>query len=65
MYLYGPGKILPKTSYHLHKGTFCIEVDKPLTQNELSAMGDLKKQASTMRRRYIQKYEEIANRLEQ
>ena len=65
MYLYGPGKILPKTSYHLHKGTFYIEADKPLTQNELSAMGDLKKQASTMRRRYIQKYEEIANRLEQ
>ena len=65
MYLYGPGKILPKTSYHLHKGTFYIEVDKPLTQTELSAMGDLKKQASTMRRRYIQKYEEIANRLEQ
>ena len=65
MYLYGPGKILPKTSYHLHKGTFYIEADKPLTQAELSAMGDLKKQASTMRRRYIQKYEEIANRLEQ
>lgn len=65
MYLYGPGKILPKTSHHLHKGIFYIEVDKPLTQTELSAMGDLRKQASTMRRRYVEKYEEIANSLEQ
>ena len=58
-------KYFLRQSYHLHKGTFYIEVDKPLTQTELSAMGDLKKQALTMRRRYIQKYEEIANRLEQ
>jgi len=65
MYLYGPGKILPKTSHHLHKGIFYIEVDKPLTQTELSAMGDLRKQASTMRKRYVEKYEEIANSLEQ
>ena len=65
MYLYGPGKILPKTGYHLHKGTFFIEVDKPLTQKKLSAMGDLKQQASTMRRHYKEKYEEIANKMEQ
>ena len=65
MYLYGPGKILPKTGYHLHKGTFFIEVDKPLTQKELSAMGDLKQQASTMRQHYKEKYEEIVNKMEQ
>ena len=65
MYLYGSGKILPKTGYHLHKGTFFIEVDKPLTQKELSAMGDLKQQASTMRQHYKEKYEEIVNKMEQ
>lgn len=65
MILYGPGKILPKTGWHLHKGKFFVEVDKPLTQEELSAMGDLKQQASTMRKRYKEKYEEIANRIEQ
>lgn len=65
MILYGPGKILPKTSHHLHKGRFFVEVDRPLTQEELSAMGDLKQQASAMRRRYKEKYEEIADRMEQ
>ena len=65
MILYGPGRILPKTGWHLHKGKFFVEVDKPLTQEELSAMGDLKQQASTMRKRYKEKYEEIANRMEQ
>jgi len=65
MILYGPGKILPKTGWHLHKGKFFVEVDKPLTQEELSAMGDLKQQASTMRKRYKEMYEEIANRMEQ
>lgn len=63
--LYGPGKILPKTGWHLHKGKFFVEVDKPLTQEELTAMGDLKQQTSAMRKRYKEKYEEIANRMEQ
>ena len=65
MILYGPGKILPKTGWHLHKGKFFVEVDKPLTQEELTAMGDLKQQTSAMRKRYKEKYEEIANRMEQ
>ena len=65
MILYGPGKILPKTGWHLHKGNFFVEVDKPLTQEELSAMGDLKQQTSAMRKHYKEKYEEIANRMEQ
>lgn len=65
MILYGPGKILPKTGWHLHKGNFFVEVDKPLTQEELTAMGDLKQQTSAMRKRYKEKYEEIANRMEQ
>ena len=64
MYLYGPGKILPKTGYCLHKGKFFVEVGEPLTQNELLAMGDLRQQASEMRKRYKKKYEDIANKME-
>ena len=65
MYLYGAGKVLPKKTYHLNKGICYIEVDKPLNQADMQAMGDLKKQASTMRKHYIRKYEEIANKIEQ
>ncbi len=65
MYLYGPGKILPKRTYHLRKGIFYIEVDKPMTQEELTAMGDLRTQANMMRQHYVKKYEEIANKIEQ
>lgn len=64
MCLYGPGKILPKKTYHLRKGVFCIEVGHPLTQKELQAMGDLRQQASQMRKRYIKKYESMANSIE-
>lgn len=65
MYLYGPGKILPKRSYHLHKGIFYVEVDRPMTLQQLKTMGDWRAQASQMRKHYIQKYEEIANHIEQ
>ena len=65
MYLYGPGKILPKKSYHLRKGIFYIEVDEPIAHEQLQAVGDLRQQASAMRKRYKQKYEEIANQIEQ
>ena len=65
MCLYGPGKILPKKTYHLRKGIFYIEVDSPLTQAQLTAMGDLRQQASTLRKRYKEKYEDIANKIEQ
>lgn len=65
MYLYGPGKILPKKSYHLRKGIFYVEVDRPMTLQQLKTMGDWRVQASQMRKHYIQKYEEIANRIEQ
>ena len=63
MYLYGAGKILPKGSYHLRKGTFYIEVDQPLTQAQLQAMGDPLQQARAVRKRYVQKYQEIDNKL--
>lgn len=65
MYLYGSGKILPKKSYHLRKGIFYVEVDRPMTLQQLKTMGDWRTQASQIRKHYIQKYEEIANRIEQ
>ena len=65
MYLYGPGKILPKKTYSLNKGPIHIEVGPTITREELQAMGTLKQQASQMRRHYKQKYEEMANRIEQ
>ena len=65
MYLYGPGRILPKKTYHLQKGPIYIEVNDPLTQAELKKMGDIREQASLMRKQYIHKYEQIANQIEQ
>lgn len=65
MCLYGPGKILPKKSYHLNRGVIRIDVDKPITRNELEAMGDTMAQARTLRRMYRRKYEQMTNEIEQ
>ncbi len=65
MYLYGPGKILPKKTYHLRKGLFYVEVDRPFSPEEMTAIGPVKAQAKHMRQHYIEKYEEIANQIEQ
>ena len=65
MYIYGPGKVLRKKSYHLNKGVIYVEIGQPLTPAQLAEMGDLRHQASTMRHRYIKKYEQISNELEQ
>ena len=65
MYLYGPGKILPKKSHRLNKGPIYVEVGDPITQQELQAMGDTKAQASQLRKHYQQKYEQLANQIEQ
>jgi len=64
MYLYGPGKILPKKTYHLEKGPMYIEIGDPISQEALKQMGDTKAQASQMRKHYISKYEKIANFIE-
>ena len=42
-----------------------IQVDSPVTQAELRAMGDTKAQASAMRKRYQEVYSQITNRIEQ
>ena len=64
MCLYGPGKILRKKTYTLHKGPVRIEVDKPVCLDVLHAMGDQMAQAKEMRRWYQEKYEAMANRIE-
>lgn len=64
MYLYGPGKVLPKKTYTLRKSPIYIEVDRAVTLDTLQAIGDTKAQASYMRRHYMEKYEEIANKME-
>lgn len=65
MCLYGPGKILKKKTYTLQKGPVRIEVGEPISLQSLRAMGDLKMQAKEMRHRYIEKYESMANEIEQ
>ena len=64
MYLYGPGRILPKKNYHLRKGPIYLEVGDPIKREQLEAVGDVKAQASSMRKAYIAKYETIANQIE-
>lgn len=65
MYLYGPGKVLPKKSYHMRRGVISIEVDKPITRRELEQMGDTLAQARTVRAMYRRKYEQMTNKIEQ
>ena len=64
MYLYGPGRILPKNSYHLNRGVIQVEVDSPITRKELEAMGNTMLQAKEMRQRYKRRYEQMTNRIE-
>ena len=64
MCLYGAGKILKKNTYTLQKGLVRIEVDDPVSLEELRAMGDHMAQAKEMRRRYKERYEALSNRLE-
>ena len=65
MCLYGPGKILKKKTYTLHKGPVRIEVDEPVSLDELRKMGDSLAQAREMRRRYVGWHEAMANEIEQ
>ena len=65
MYLYGTGKVLPKKTHLLHKSPIYIKVGKPFTREQLTLMGDAMQQAKTLRHHYIEKYQQIANRIEQ
>ncbi|MBR5101776.1 MAG: glycosyltransferase [Muribaculaceae bacterium] len=65
IYLYGAGKVLPKKSHMLHSSPIYVEVGDPITREELDAMGDTRAQASCLRKQYIAKYNDIANKIEQ
>ena len=65
MYLYGPGKVLPKRTYTLRKSPIFIRVEKAVTNSDLMILGDTKQQASIFRKKYIEKYESISNMIEQ
>ena len=65
MCVYGPGKVLKKKTYHLNKGQIYVEAGERITPAQLREMGSLKEQASTMRKRYVRRYAELCNLLEQ
>lgn len=65
MYLYGTGKVLQKHSFNLKKGILYIEVDSPITRDELAKIGDARQLTAAMHRRYLKKYEHLSNRIEQ
>lgn len=65
--LYGAGKALPKHGRVLKRGPIQLEIDQRITQEELKRQGGetLKAQASFLRKYYISRYQEIADRFEQ
>ncbi|MBP3227418.1 MAG: glycosyltransferase [Bacteroidaceae bacterium] len=64
MVVYGTGRVLPKKAHLLNKGVLYTEVAAPLPYDELLRMGNNGKQASALRKWYINRYEEISNRIE-
>ncbi len=64
-YLYGAGRVLKKGTYHLCKGKIHIEADPTIGQKELSAIGDLRSQASYFHKLYIKRCNELSNKIEQ
>lgn len=65
MYLYGAGKVLKKKTYHLNKGLIYIEVGQPMGQAELKQIGDTRHQASHFHKLYLQKLEQLSNKIDQ
>ena len=65
IYLYGTGKILPKKTYIFNKSPIHIEIGKRISINELDAIGNARSQAAYMRKHYIEKYEQLCNKIEQ
>lgn len=64
--LYGSGKALPKKSKLLNKWPMHMEIDPRISPEELRTKGEtLKEQASFMRQYYKERYNQIANRIEQ
>ena len=60
IYLYGPGQVLPKNDCLLRPGRIHVEVGKPISREQLTAMGDIRTQASLMRKHYEKKLWEFS-----
>lgn len=66
MIVYGTGKVLPKHGRAMHRWPVHFEIDRRIPLSALSEFGDTpKEQSSALRRYYIRRYSEIANRIEQ
>ena len=64
--LYGSGKALPKHGRLLRKWPLRMEIDARIAPEELLKMGETtRERASAMRKYYIRRYAEIADRIEQ
>lgn len=64
MLLYGADKVLKKKTYHLNPGRIHLEVGKDIGQDELRDMGELRQQASNVRRTYNLWYRNVCNWIE-
>ncbi len=62
---YGPGKVLSKHGRWLHPGPIHMKVGEPLNADQLNGMGGLLQQAREVRRRYIEEYKELQDKIEQ
>ena len=64
--LYGAGKALPRDGWYLRKWPVRLEVDGRLSPDDMLAHGEtMREQAFWLRRYYMRRYAEIANRMEQ
>lgn len=64
--LYGAGKALPKHGRVLNRWPMHMEIDKRISQDELTQFGEsFREQASHMRKYYIERYAEVADKIEQ
>lgn len=64
--LYGAGRALPKHGRKLNKWPMRMEIDKRITPQEMLQLGQTtKEQASAMRKYFIKRFNQIADRIEQ
>jgi len=64
--IYGTGRVLPKHGRHMNRWPIHLEIGKRLSPEEMKNYGEtLKDQASNMRKFYISRCAELANRFEQ
>ena len=66
LYLYGAGKALPKHGRKLKRWPMHLKIGTRMTPQDVAALGEgTMEQAKAMRRRYIEEYNLLADRIEQ